>query len=164
MKTVWKVPCLISTDQSWNAFSQVQFQISAWTQLWIPSNLASINWQVGCRNCSGSDVQPSESKLDSFISGELPLSLIEKKARGCEVFLSGNTGFTLPDMSNLADDITKINLSDCSLTGNVNLDVHRSELKLETCYCDVLGSIPDFSSNTALNVLYLNGNQLSGGF
>ena len=35
------------------------------------------------------------------------------------VDLSGNTGFTLPRiMGELGDDITELNLSDCSLTGN----------------------------------------------
>ena len=47
-------------------------------------------------------------------------SLIEKKARGCKVLLSGNTGFTLPDMRNLADNITEIDLSSCSLIGKIN--------------------------------------------
>jgi hypothetical protein len=39
--------------------------------------------------------------------------------------LYGNAGFTLPDMSNLADDITEINLDGLSLIGNINLDFQR---------------------------------------
>ena len=56
--------------------------------------------------------------------GELPLTLIEIKARGCTVALSGNPGFTLPGMSMLAKDITKLELSNCSLKGD--FDVHTS--------------------------------------
>jgi hypothetical protein len=91
--------------------------------------------------------------------GELPLSLIEKKARGCQVSLSDNAGFTLPDMGNLADDIIKIDLSSCSLTGNVNLEVQPSDSRV----CSV-GSIPDFSKNVNLKNLYLSSNSLSGKF
>ena len=45
----------------------------------------------------------------------MPLSLIEMRARGCEVDLSGNGDFTLPDMSGLADDIGEVDLSFCGL-------------------------------------------------
>ena len=41
------------------------------------------------------------------------------KAKGCKVYLSGNTpGFTLPsNIGELGDDIVKLNLSQCSLQG-----------------------------------------------
>ena len=43
------------------------------------------------------------------------MSLIEMRARGCYVDLSGNGDFTLPDMSGLADDIGEVDLSFCGL-------------------------------------------------
>ena len=40
------------------------------------------------------------------------------KAKGCDVDLSRNTGFTLPaNIGELGDDITELDLSGCSLTG-----------------------------------------------
>ena len=40
------------------------------------------------------------------------------KAKGCDMSLSGNTGFTLPsNIGELGDDITELDLSDCSLQG-----------------------------------------------
>ena len=41
------------------------------------------------------------------------------KAKGCNVSLSGNEpGFTLPsNIGELGDDITELNLSECSLRG-----------------------------------------------
>ena len=54
-------------------------------------------------------------------AGELPLELIRMKAKGCTVTLGGNwpgPGFTLPsNIGELGDNITKLNLSDCSLGG-----------------------------------------------
>ena len=52
-------------------------------------------------------------------TGELPLSVIRMKAKGCDVNLDGNDpGFTLPsNIGELGDDITKLDLSDCSLQG-----------------------------------------------
>ena len=53
-------------------------------------------------------------------TGELPLALIRMKAKGCNVELYGNTGFTLPSLiGELGDDITKLNLSECSLQGSI---------------------------------------------
>ena len=40
------------------------------------------------------------------------------KAKGCVVRLDGNKGFTLPsNIGELGDDITKLDLSNCSLQG-----------------------------------------------
>ena len=52
-------------------------------------------------------------------AGELPLELIRMKAKGCKVYLSGNNpGFTLPsNIGELGDDITELNLYNCSLQG-----------------------------------------------
>ena len=51
-------------------------------------------------------------------TGELPLGLIRLKAKGCDVSLSGNTpGFALPLNLSELDDITKLNLSGCSIHG-----------------------------------------------
>jgi hypothetical protein len=100
-----------------------------------------------------------------IISGELPLPLIEKKARGCTVnlwqrkvlHLGGVVGFTLPDMSNLADDITKIRLTYCNLIGTVHILMPSNHSNLQ---CS--GTIPDFSENTALVYLGLSENKLIG--
>ena len=52
-------------------------------------------------------------------AGELPLELIRMKAKGCTVYLDRNEpGFTLPsNIGELGDDITKLDLSGCSLHG-----------------------------------------------
>ena len=51
-------------------------------------------------------------------TGELPLEIIRMKANGFDVALGGNKGFTLPsNIGELGDDITKLDLSNCSLTG-----------------------------------------------
>ena len=52
-------------------------------------------------------------------TGELPLEIIRMKAKGCEVELVGNDpGFTLPsNIGELGDDITQLDLSNCSLQG-----------------------------------------------
>ena len=52
-------------------------------------------------------------------AGELPLELIRMKAKGCEVELSENEpGFTLPsNIGEIGDDITELELRDCSLHG-----------------------------------------------
>jgi Leucine-rich repeat (LRR) protein len=56
------------------------------------------------------------------LSGELPLSVIRMKCKGCAVYFSENTSFTLPqNMGELGDDITKLDLSGCGLTGNAIL-------------------------------------------
>ena len=40
------------------------------------------------------------------------------KAKGCEITLSDNKGFTLPsNIGELGDDITELNLYNCSLQG-----------------------------------------------
>ena len=49
---------------------------------------------------------------------ELPLEIIRMKAKGVQVYLSRNAGFTLPsNIGELGGDITKLDLSNCSLTG-----------------------------------------------
>ena len=51
-------------------------------------------------------------------TGELPLGIIRMKAKGVDVRLNPNAGFTLPsNIGELGDDVTKLDLSDCSLTG-----------------------------------------------
>ena len=52
-------------------------------------------------------------------TGELPLSIGRLKAKGCEVNLDGNQGFTIPsNMGELGDDIVELDLSECSLQGS----------------------------------------------
>ena len=56
--------------------------------------------------------------LGCTCTGELPLEIIRMKAKGVEVYLSRNAGFTLPsNIGELGGDITKLDLSNCSLTG-----------------------------------------------
>ena len=62
-------------------------------------------------------------------AGELPLELIRMNAKGCKVGLSDNEpGFTLPsNIGELGDDITKLDLSKCSLRGAfVEPDIHKT--------------------------------------
>jgi hypothetical protein len=57
-------------------------------------------------------------------TGELPLEIIRMKAKGVDVRLNDNAGFTLPsNIGELGDDITKLDLSDCSLTGPLSTPV-----------------------------------------
>ena len=62
---------------------------------------------------------PRRSELRSqSCTGELPLALIRMKAKGCEIKLSGNKGFTLPsNIGELGDDIAKLDFYNCSLRG-----------------------------------------------
>ena len=48
------------------------------------------------------------------------------KAMGVTVKLAGNTGFTLPsNIDELGDDITQLDLSNCSLTGPLSIRTER---------------------------------------
>jgi len=97
------------------------------------------------------------------LTGELPLSLIEKKARGCEVSFYENTGFTLPEMENLGNDITHLDLSRCSLTGAIpDFSTCTALQKLYLFENKLTGKIPDFSKNQALELLSLSVNKLTG--
>ena len=54
-------------------------------------------------------------------TGELPLDIIRMKANGVDVALGLNMGFTLPsNIGELGDDITELDLSSCSLTGQLS--------------------------------------------
>ena len=56
--------------------------------------------------------------------------------------------------------LTHLILYNNNFTGNVNIDFHRSELKLKLLY--FLGPVPDFSKHTALSNLDLSSNKLTG--
>ena len=65
-------------------------------------------------------------------TGELPLAIIRMKAEGIipgglfDCGLRGNKGFTLPaNIGELGDDITKLDLSHCSLTGQLSTRAER---------------------------------------
>ena len=65
-------------------------------------------------------------------TGELPLEIIRMKAKGVTVKLAGNTGFTLPsNIGELGDDITQLDLSNCSLTGLLSIRTEHLHL-----FCD----------------------------
>ena len=58
--------------------------------------------------------------MHRLCTGELPLELIRMKAKGSRysIGLGGNKGFTLPsNIGELGDDITELDLSNCSLEG-----------------------------------------------
>jgi hypothetical protein len=74
----------------------------------IPSSISSLT-SLGTLDLS-----------DNQLDGELPLSLIELKCRGCDVELRDNAGFLLPsNASELAEDIERLDLRSCSLVGKV---------------------------------------------
>ena len=55
------------------------------------------------------------------IRGELPLSIIGMKVKGI-IGEYNNEGFTIPaSIGKLGDDITKLDLSGCSLTGPLSI-------------------------------------------
>ena len=69
-------------------------------------------------------------------SGELPLAIIRMKAKGTTVSLSGNTGFTLPaNIGELGDEITELNLYNCSLTGAVCSIIPHNKLASNLADC-----------------------------
>jgi len=75
---------------------------------------------------------------DNKLSGTLPLWLIRKKAQGCNVTLSGNAGFNLPNnVADLEDDLTQLDLRDCSL----------------------IGKLPTFGMKLLLKEVWLGGNK-----
>ena len=62
----------------------------------------------------------------NMYTGELPLEIIRMKANGVYVGLDANMGFTLPsNIGELGDDITKLDLSRCSLTGPRSIRTER---------------------------------------
>ncbi len=52
-----------------------------------------------------------------ILSGELPMSIIKMTTNGVDIDLSKNIGFTLPANMGELDNIERLALSDCSLTG-----------------------------------------------
>jgi Leucine-rich repeat (LRR) protein len=117
---------------------------------WIGELTALANLNIHS-NWFGGPVPDSLSNLSKLKSlnlaqnefnGVLPLSLIRRKSSGCNVYLTKNKGFTLPDnIGELCNEVSVLNLSDCSLTGSIP------------------DSIGDISS---LEELYLGNNKLSG--
>ena len=52
------------------------------------------------------------------VTGVLPLGIIRMKAKGCDLSLGGNEGFTLPsNIGELGDDVVELDLSGCFLRG-----------------------------------------------
>ena len=85
-----------------------------------------------------------------FCIGELPLALIRMKAKGCHVVLFGNKGFTLPsNIGELGDDITKLDLSSCSLQGTwTGLPRYTTQKRIDfTDFVDVAQASSRFSSS-----------------
>ena len=71
-------------------------------------------------------------------AGEIPLEIIRMKAKGIipgglYCGLRGNKGFTLPsNIGELGDDITELDLSNCSLTGPLSIRAERVISATET--------------------------------
>ena len=69
-------------------------------------------------------------------AGEIPLEIIRMKAKGIipgglYCGLRGNEGFTLPsNIGELGDDITELDLSNCSLTGPLSTRTERLHVLL----------------------------------
>jgi hypothetical protein len=61
--------------------------------------------------------------LSYILVGELPLSIIKMKTKGVNVYLNGNTGFTLPLNMGELGNIETLDLSNCSLTGLCGDDI-----------------------------------------
>ena len=63
---------------------------------------------------------PPPTEADHFAlchTGELPLTIGQLKASGCEVQLYGNKGFTLSSDISAVMDAAKLDFSDCYLSG-----------------------------------------------
>ena len=74
---------------------------------------------------------PLACNLMCACTGELPLEIIRMKAKGVQVSLSRNAGFTLPsNIGELGGDITKLDLSNCSLTGPLSIRTERLRILL----------------------------------
>ena len=95
---------------------------SEWGSLTNLKSLAMYSCGIG-GTCVCQDVpsyrHPTPNLKQIACTGELPLSVIRMKAKGCDVKLNGNDpGFTLPsNIGELGDDITTLRLSSCSLRG-----------------------------------------------
>ena len=66
-------------------------------------------------------------------TGELPLEIFRMKAKGIipKLGLCANGGFTLPlNIGELGDDISELNLSNCSLTGPLSTRTERLRVLL----------------------------------
>ena len=75
-------------------------------------------------------------------TGELPLEIIRMKAKGVDVRLDNNAGFTPPlNIGELGDDITKLDLSFCSLTGPLSIRTERLRIWL-TFFTLFTGTLP----------------------
>ena len=127
---------------------------SNWFNGSIPSSLANLR--------SLKSLNLAQNKL----SGVFPLSLIRRKAEGCRMYLTRNTGFTLPDnIGDLGGDFTVLNLSESSITGSIPSSIEDLQSLDELYLSDnhISGSIPAFVFNLEnLGWLDLSKNSLSG--
>ena len=90
--------------------------------------------------CSNIPHDQLASKFGFYLAyartGELPRAIIRMKAKGVDVSLFGNTGFTLPaNIGELGDEITELNLNDCSLTGAVCSIIPHNNLTSKFGFC-----------------------------
>ena len=96
-------------------------------------------------------------------TGELPLEIIRMKANGVFVGLDGNMGFTLPsNIGELGDDITKLYLSNCSLTGPRSTRSERFRFRVDMV-AFFAGQLPkELGKPVNLRVFNVYGNQIEG--
>ena len=98
-------------------------------------------------------------------TGELPLEIIRMKANGIHVALTGNKGFTLPsDIGEIGDDITKLDLSSCSLTGLLSTRTERLRMFADLFLPLYPGKLPE-ELGKLVNLTYFDAsfNDLTGG-
>ena len=106
-------------------------------------------------------------KLDltgNKLSGELPLYVIQLKAKGCDMKLYGNDpGFFLPkDLSALDDSISQLDLSRCSLHGwAFSRAINCCDPSVYSCSSRLRRYLPKTLSSS-LEIIKLDGNVFSG--
>ena len=91
--------------------------------------------------------------------------IIRMKAKGVDVNLAGNKpGFTLPtNIGELGDDITELDLSNCSLTGTVVCPIIHAFVRFADIPPFCAGGVPKELGNLVnLTNLYLVNNQFRG--
>ena len=85
------------------------------------------------------------------------------KAKGANVRLSGNAGFTLPsNIGELGDEITKLDLSCCSLTGPLSIRSERFTFRVDMVTF-FAGQLPkELGKLVNLKELDVYGNKIEG--
>jgi hypothetical protein len=95
------------------------------------------------------------------LSGELPLDVIRLKVRDCDVTLSKNDGFSLPEnVGELVDEVEEMDLSDCSLTDVANISLLTKLQWLNLARNDLTSVPKSFKALTRLRHLDITRNKM----